>query len=189
MSQERFKKYYAHLNDEKAHLVPENGFKKCEIVIKEEVEYFKEIEIRFLNKLLWDIDKFIFDQEYSEQSIQATFENIERIVSEHHSETFSGVLNWELFDKYLEVSDLQKKHHVYEGNYMPRSKKMRKKLFKAIDSINPELEGGVSALDFIKFKVMYQIISADYKMAEAVKYDIKQSYCNTKLHYKIKEWA
>jgi hypothetical protein len=106
MSQDRFKKYYAHLNDEKAHLVSENAFKKCEILIKEEVDYFKEIEIRFLNKLLWDIDKFIFDEEYSEQSIQATFENIERIVSEHQSETFSGVLNWEIFDKYLEVSDL-----------------------------------------------------------------------------------
>jgi hypothetical protein len=66
---------------------------------------------------------------------------------------------------------------------------MRKKLFKAIDFINPEIEGGVSALDFIKFKVMYQIISADYEMAKAVKLEIKQTYCNTKLHLKIKEWA
>jgi hypothetical protein len=67
----------------------------------------------------------------------------------------SGILNFRVFEKYLELSDKQKLK-MY-GKYIDRTKEMRKELFAAIDSISPEIKDGVSALDLIKFKVMYQI--------------------------------
>jgi hypothetical protein len=44
---------------------------------------------------------------------------------------------------------------------------MRKKLFEAIDSINPKKKGIVRAIDFIKFKVIYQVLSEKFDWKEA----------------------
>lgn len=69
MSKDRFKIYFQHIDDE-AHLVSEKSFKKCEIVIQKELDALNEIDKKAMNKILNDIDKFVLDQEYSDQNIQ-----------------------------------------------------------------------------------------------------------------------
>jgi hypothetical protein len=44
-------------------------------------------------------------------------------------------MNWPVFEAYLEKGD-QMKEGKY-GRYLKRDEEMRKKLFEAIDSINP----------------------------------------------------
>jgi hypothetical protein len=99
----------------------------------------------------------------------------------------SGILNFRVFEKYLEEGDKQKEK-LY-GRYLERNKEMRKKLFAAIDSISPDLKDGVSALDFIKFKVMYQIIAQDYEYSILKKNDKKEGPCKNKIRKKLKNWA
>lgn len=65
MSKDRFKKYFAHMG-EKAHLVSEETFKKCEEVIQNERNAFKELGEPDMNKIFNDIDKFIIDEEFAE---------------------------------------------------------------------------------------------------------------------------
>ena len=65
MSKDRFKKYFTHIG-EKAHLVSEETFKKCEEVIQNERMAFKELGEPDMNKIFNDIDKFILDEEFAE---------------------------------------------------------------------------------------------------------------------------
>jgi hypothetical protein len=159
MSKDRFKKYFTHIG-EKAHLVSEETYKKCEEVIKNEKDWWMDRREGWSLKIFNDIDKFILNEEFAESSIHSSFENFEGISSEHASEVMSGILNFRIFEKYLEIAEKQK-NQLYDG-YIERDKDKRKKLFAAIDSISPDIKDGVSALDFIKFKVMYQIIAQDH---------------------------
>jgi hypothetical protein len=66
MSQSRFKKYYYHLMDEKAHLISEESFKLNEEVIKAEWDQFHELGPIEYNKIFNDIDSFILDEKLSD---------------------------------------------------------------------------------------------------------------------------
>jgi hypothetical protein len=66
---------------------------------------------------------------------------------------------------------------------------MRKKLFAAIDLISPDIKDGVSALDFIKFKVMYQITAQDLEYSIPKKNDKREEPCRNKIRRKLKHWA
>ena len=56
MSQTRFKRYYDHLMDEKAHLVCQKSFEMNEEVIKAEWDQFHQLGPIEFNKIFNDID-------------------------------------------------------------------------------------------------------------------------------------
>jgi hypothetical protein len=69
LSQDRFKHYFDHLMDDKAHLVSIESYEKSKEVIMEEWDQFSQFGPIEYNKIFNDIDNFILDEKVSEESI------------------------------------------------------------------------------------------------------------------------